>query len=71
MDSLITQVNDARDEAKAAQRDVETLKAKLTAKNAAPVTSNDKALQEKVKELEKKRGSLEAALAEWTELAKV
>jgi DNA repair exonuclease SbcCD ATPase subunit len=71
VDSLIKQLNDAKGDAKAAQSDVHMLKATLATRDAAPAASNDKALQEKFKELKEKKDSLEAELAEWTELAKV
>jgi regulator of replication initiation timing len=71
VDDLTAQLSSAKDDAKVAQCDVETLKTKLAMKDAVPATSNDKALLEKVKELEEKKESLETALAEWTELAKV
>lgn len=71
LDSLVAQLNTSKDEAKAAQGEAQMLKTKLATKVAAPVASNDKALLEKVKSLEEKKDSLEAALAEWTELAKV
>lgn len=71
LDSLIARLNTSKDEAKAAQGEAQVLKTKLAIKVAAPVASNDKALLEKVKSLEEKKDSLEAALAEWTELAKV
>lgn len=72
VDSLVSQLNDAKSDAKSAQDSVQLLQVKLAAKDAAPpAASNGKALLEKVKSLEEKRDSLEAALAEWTELAKV
>jgi len=71
VDHLIAQLNEANDDAKTAQSNVQMLKAKLATKDTATAIGNDKALLEKVKGLEEKKDSLEAALAEWTELAKV
>lgn len=71
MDNLAKELNEAKDDAKNMQGKVHMLKAKLAVKDAVLAVGNDKALFEKVKGLEEKRESLEAALAEWTELAKV
>lgn len=71
LDSLALQLNNAKDDVKAARGEAQTLKAELATRDTAPVASNDKALLGKIKELEEKKDSLEGALAEWTELAKV
>jgi hypothetical protein len=68
---LVTELKASKDDAKAAQGEVQILKATLATKAAVPTVSNDKTLQEKYQTLEEKHRSTETALAEWTELAKV
>lgn len=68
---LFAQLKEAKDDTKTAQGNLQILEAKLATKKVAPATSNDKALLEKVKDLEQKKEILETSLAEWTELAKV
>ncbi|KAJ4401454.1 hypothetical protein N0V91_007888 [Didymella pomorum] len=67
---LVTELKASKDDAKAAQGEVQILKATLATKAAVPTVSNDKTLQEKYQTLEEKHRSTETALAEWTELAK-
>lgn len=71
LDSMALQLDEARDGRKVLQQEMQGLKLELATKDAPPVVSNDKALLEKVMDLEKKNGSLEVNLQEWTELAKV
>jgi|SRR5690242_4119346 len=71
LDSLALQLNEARDGKKVLRQEVQELKLELATKDAPPAVINDKALLEKVMDLEKKNGSLEVNLQEWTELAKV
>lgn len=70
MASLTSLLKDAKDDATAAQDEVQILKAKL-AMVAAPVASNDEAIVKKIKELEDERDTLQGALKDWIELAKV
>lgn len=69
--ALALQLKEAKDDAKVARDQVQALKLELAAKSVTPVAGNDKALLEKIQGLEEKKDSLEGALAEWTELAKV
>lgn len=71
LDSLAAGLKSSQENVNTAQGEVEMLKARLTTKAATPVTSNDKALLEMVQSLEEKNQSLEAALVDWTKLAKV
>ncbi|KAF1927664.1 uncharacterized protein M421DRAFT_421507 [Didymella exigua CBS 183.55] len=70
LDSIAAELKNSKDDAKAAQNEAQLLKTKLATEAAIPTASNDKASQEKYQALEKKNRSTEAALAEWTELAK-
>jgi DNA repair exonuclease SbcCD ATPase subunit len=71
VDNLSKQLSEAGDDKKAMQDDLRVLKDRLATKDTAPAGNDNKGLLEKVKRLEEKKESLEAALAEWTELAKV
>ena len=71
LDDLLGLFYEATDDAKAAHVDLKSLGVKLATNDAAAATRNDNALLEKIKRLEEKKKSLEAALAEWAELAKV
>ena len=58
-----------KDDAESARAEVQVLK-ESTSKVAAP-GANDKALVQKIKELEEKKNHLETAIGEWSELASV
>lgn len=58
-----------KDDAESARAEVQALKAS-TSKVAAPDT-NDKALVQKITELEEKKNKLEVAIGEWSDLASV
>ncbi|KAF3009896.1 hypothetical protein E8E13_010852 [Curvularia kusanoi] len=66
--SLDTELRVAKDNAMTAQNEVQTLKIEA-AKATATGSNNDKALMERIHDLEEKKGDLESALAEWTQLA--
>ncbi|KAJ4308783.1 hypothetical protein N0V94_009207 [Neodidymelliopsis sp. IMI 364377] len=70
VDSLSKQLDETDADKKAMQDDLRVLKAKLATKDTAPAGNDNKALLEKVKRLEEKKDGLEAALTEWTELAR-
>ncbi|KZM22364.1 uncharacterized protein EKO05_0007741 [Ascochyta rabiei] len=68
VENLVVQLDEAKDEVK--KGNVQLLKAKQATKDDVPAAGNVRALLEKVKRLEEKKEDLEAALSEWTELAK-
>lgn len=71
LDDLLKLSNGNKNDAKAARVGLESLEANLTINDAAATTRNDKVLSETIKGLEEEKKNLQAALAEWTELAKV
>ena len=71
LNGLFKLFNEDKDDAKAGRVDLQIFKPKYAINDTTAATRNDEALLEKIKGLEEKKDSLEAALAEWTELAKV
>jgi hypothetical protein len=66
---LKAMLSTTKDDAESARAEVQVLK-ESTPRVAAP-GANDKALVQKIKELEEKKNNLEVAIGEWSELASV